>query len=79
MLSANTLMGRISNYEDVRPITSLDVFPIGFQKESKRLRQGFVTRGQSFVELAQASSSHKEYKGLSLDEASEEVYASCTS
>lgn len=69
---------RISNYEGERPISSLDVFPIGFQKEPEKFRQDLVTRGRSFAKLLQASSSHKEYKGFSLDEAGEEVYASPT-
>jgi len=63
---------KISPYQDLRPITLLEVYPLKF---SPRLESKLIQRGKKFVKLAGVA--HKKYKGLSIKEETvrqEEVY-----
>lgn len=69
----------IRKYDDLKPITSLPVYPVEFSgtDEGDLKRESFVRRGRKFVELTKDKSSvvHKRYHGLAmnLEELREEV------
>jgi hypothetical protein len=60
----------IQPYDDLRPITTLEVYPLRYEKE--RPRENLIQRGRKFVELVQVS--HRRYKGLNLTESGFDKY-----
>lgn len=61
----------IKKYDDVKPVTSLPVYPIQYSgvKDGDRKREDFIRRGKKFVALTKDRSSvvHKRYHGLTMD------------
>lgn len=66
---------QIPNYPGEYCITDLPLFPFKFRPEEGRskLYGDFVARGRTFQVLAAEPASHREYRGLTLDEPKEEV------
>ena len=54
----------IQPYDDLLAITSLDVYPLTYEREKSE--SDLVSRGMKFSELVQVT--HRKYKGLSLKE-----------
>ncbi|KAI4261055.1 MAG: hypothetical protein L6R42_003740, partial [Xanthoria sp. 1 TBL-2021] len=61
----------ISEFDDEKNIVELEVYPMGFSKNAKALRELLLTRGQRFAQLR--SFKHKRYTGLSLTDPAEEI------
>lgn len=58
-----------------QPITSLEVYPLKFDKNSNTMRQEFVSQGRKYLDLTRSPFSHKMFKGNTLDEPSQELDA----
>ena len=64
----------IRRYEGLRDITSLQVYPLWFDSEYPKERNRLARRGEKFLALAGVNkTTHKKYRGISLDEHAEEV------
>ncbi|KAL8643054.1 MAG: hypothetical protein Q9226_008435, partial [Calogaya cf. arnoldii] len=61
----------ISKFDDEKNIVELEVYPMGFSKNAKALREILLNRGQRFAQLG--SFKHKRYTGLSLTDPAEEL------
>lgn len=57
----------LEDYEGEVPINSLEVFPIRFDEDPKKIEKSLVRRGRKFVKLANVD--HKYYSGRTLREA----------
>ena len=60
----------IRPYDDLLPITTLEVYPLKYEKE--RPRENLIQRGRKFVEIVQVS--HRRYEGLNLTESGFDKY-----
>ncbi|KAI4262402.1 MAG: hypothetical protein L6R42_002424, partial [Xanthoria sp. 1 TBL-2021] len=61
----------ISKFDDEKNIVELEIYPMGFSKNAKALREILLNRGQRFAQLG--SFKHKRYTGLSLTDPAEEI------
>ena len=67
-------MFEIRRYEGFQDITSLQVYPWCFDPDHQNERYRLAGRGEKFLALAAINkTSHKKYRGISLDEHAEEV------
>lgn len=64
----------IKGYDDLKPVTSLTVYPAQFRHEGGDWKTDLVRRGEKFVRLcASTEVAHKQYVGRTLDDPSEEL------
>jgi hypothetical protein len=54
----------IKRYDGERPIIQLPIFPLAFDPDFTAIRDKFITRGNTWLQLSRANqSTHKHYKG----------------
>lgn len=58
----------IRKYHGRRPITSLEVFPLKFAKDSDLRYQEFEAQGQRYLDLTRVPFSHHTFRGRTIDE-----------
>ena len=63
----------IRNYEGLREITSLPVYPWLFDPNYSEEKKKLLKRGKKFIDHSIHENSHKAYTALSLDDSAEEV------